>query len=91
MRTSHFGVNYACNDLHYHRLGLVVQKRFWNAVLRNRIKRCLREWFRRQKHQIPPPGKDIVIIARPGAELLSFAEVAVEFAHIFKKEDGCNL
>ncbi len=77
-RTTHFGVNVAFNDVGYHRLGLVVQKRFFDAVRRNRIKRCLREWFRCHKQEIPPPGRDIVIIARSGAERLKTAEIALE-------------
>jgi ribonuclease P protein component len=71
-----FVVNVASNGLEHHRLGLVVQKRFWNAVQRNRIKRCLREWFRLHKHRLPGPGKDIVVIARPGAERLKMPEMA---------------
>jgi len=62
---------------------MVVQKRFWCSVRRNRIKRCLREWFRLHKHSIPLPGKDIVIIARPGAEKLSSTEIARELVAVF--------
>jgi ribonuclease P protein component len=75
-RTGNFIVNIAANGLPYHRLGLVVQKKYWNAVGRNRIKRRLREWFRLHKDQIPSPGKDVVIVALPGAERLSFGEIA---------------
>lgn len=79
-RTPHFGVSSVTNELPYHRLGLVVQKKFWHAVVRNRIKRCLREWFRLSKHLIPLPGKDIVIIAYPGAERLSPKDIAREIS-----------
>lgn len=88
VRTPHLGVNYAANDRGYHRLGLVVQKRFWNAVQRNRIKRCLRESFRLHKSQIPLPGKDIVIIARPGASQLSSPELAREILKAFVRQEG---
>ena len=72
LRTSRFVISYAPNGRRHHRLGLVVQKRFWkSAVTRNRIKRCIREWFRLNKHRFPSPGKDIVLIPRPGAEKLS--------------------
>lgn len=88
LRTRHFGVNFSINGLPYHRLGLVVQKRFWSAVLRNRIKRVLREWFRGHRHRVPLPGRDIVIIARPGAERLSAGEAAAELHALFVKQDG---
>lgn len=79
-RTRHFSVNVAVNPVGHHRLGLVVQKRFFDAVRRNRIKRCLREWFRLHKGEIPLPGKDIVIVARVGAERLKTREIALEMA-----------
>jgi ribonuclease P protein component len=67
---------------------MVVQKRFWHAVNRNLIKRRVREWFRLHKHLLPLPGKDIVIIARPGAEKLSSNDMAAEFLAVFANEDG---
>jgi len=87
-KTEHFGVNLLSNGLQYHRLGLIVQKRFWCSVFRNRVKRCLREWFRLHKHEIPLPGKDIVLIARPGAEKLSYIDIAKELLAVFAKQDG---
>jgi ribonuclease P protein component len=90
-RTHHFGVNYMPSGLHYHRLGLVVQKRFWSSVRRNRIKRCLREWFRLHKHSIPLPGKDIVVIARPGAEKLSSTAMAKELVSVFVKTQDARI
>ena len=67
------------------RLGLVVEKRFWKAVQRNRIKRRLREWFRLHKHTVPLPGLDIVVIARPGAEHFSTPQLADLFRECFRK------
>jgi ribonuclease P protein component len=85
-RTAHFGVSIAVNRLEYHRLGLVVQKRYWSAVRRNRIKRCLREFFRLHKHRIPLPGKDVVLIARPGAQDLDPAQIAAELLPVFTRQ-----
>lgn len=87
-KTPHFGLNFIPNDLEYHRLGLVVQKRFWCAVKRNRIKRVVREWFRLNKDRIPPPPRDIVVVARPGAERLSPQDLAREFFPVFHKRNG---
>ncbi len=48
------------------RLGLTVSTKVGNAVVRNRIRRCLRELFRVQKDALPR-GLDLVFIARPSA------------------------
>ena len=47
------------------RLGLAVPKRVGNAVARNRIKRQLREVWRERLERVPP-GRDYVLIAKPG-------------------------
>lgn len=87
-RTPHFGVSIAVNQLEHHRLGLVVQKRYWSAAGRNRIKRCLREFFRLHKHRIPLPGKDLVVIARPGAQDLTPSQIAGELLPILLRQKG---
>jgi ribonuclease P protein component len=52
------------------RLGLAVPKSVGSAVVRNRVKRLLREVWRGMLDEIPP-GRDFVLSARPGlAELI---------------------
>lgn len=88
-KSFHFGLTFIPNGLEYHRLGLVVQKRFWPAAVgRNRIKRVIREWFRLHKGEIPRPAKDIVVVARPGAEKLSPGDLHTEFSPIFHKQEN---
>jgi ribonuclease P protein component len=53
----------APNTFNHVRVGFTVSKRIGCAVKRNRIKRLLREIYRRNK-EIFPPGYDIVLIAR---------------------------
>jgi len=75
---SHCAVTSLVNGLAYHRLGLVVSRRVGNSVRRNRIKRLLREWFRLNKQSIPLPGKDLVVVAYPGADALSLEALTGE-------------
>jgi ribonuclease P protein component len=48
------------------RLGVTVSTKVGNAVVRNRIRRRLRELFRRRQARLPR-GLDLVFIARTGA------------------------
>ncbi|MBA3403154.1 MAG: ribonuclease P protein component [Gemmatimonadaceae bacterium] len=47
------------------RLGLTVTKKVGNAVVRNRIKRLVREWLR--LHGWVPTGWDMVVVAKDTA------------------------
>lgn len=47
------------------RLGITVTKKVGNAVVRNRIKRLIREWMR--LHGWVPEGWDIVLVAKDPA------------------------
>ena len=75
--TTHFVVITRETDRSEARLGITVSSKIGNAVVRNRIKRLLREWFRQWSHQIVPT-KDILIIAKQGAARLSLLQVASE-------------
>ena len=59
------------------RLGLTVSRKVGGAVVRNRVKRCAREWFRRGGAG-SVGGQDLVIIARRGAGGLTGPEIAAE-------------
>jgi ribonuclease P protein component len=63
------------------RLGLVVARKIGNAVRRNRVKRLCRECFRTLPNLVPP-GIDLVVIARPGAEGLKLDDVRAEWLSV---------
>ena len=58
-------------DAVHTRLGVAVGRRVGSAVMRNRVKRRIREWFRHQRASLRR-GVDVVVIGRaPSAELSS--------------------
>jgi ribonuclease P protein component len=59
------------SDLPYSRFGFVVAKRVGGAVVRNRVKRRMREAMRMRIAEVPP-GWDLVLIARTAIGRASF-------------------
>ncbi len=60
------------------RLGIVVTRKAGNAVYRNRVKRVLREVFRKNKGRINPP-MDLVVIRRHPAAFPTFENTQRQF------------
>lgn len=69
---------YLPNGLPYTRLGLTVSTKVGNAVVRARVRRLLRECFRKKRHLLPQ-GVDLVLIARSGAASADFAGISRAF------------
>ncbi len=67
------------NDTPHHRLGVTATKRLGNAVLRNRVKRRIREVFRREKSVLGSRGVDLVVNARRRVETIPWKELQEEF------------
>jgi len=67
----------------YPRLGITVSRKVGNAVTRNRVKRLVRECFRRQWYKLP--AVDISVIARPSASELDFQSLCCELDHLFQQ------
>jgi ribonuclease P protein component len=61
----------------YARLGLVASRRVGTAVVRNRAKRLVREWFRHHKTELPA-GVDLVVILKTCAAGIGLAQVTAE-------------
>ena len=59
------------------RLGVTVSRRVGNAVVRNRLKRLIREAFRLQQWDLPA-SLDIVVVAKPAAKEASMVDIKRE-------------
>jgi ribonuclease P protein component len=87
-RGRHFNIVFRRNGLGYSRLAVVASRKVGPAVVRNRVKRRLRELFRRNKALLKEPT-DLIVIARPGSGNAPWDEVREAYmsslATIFRK------
>ena len=77
MLVSPRGVSEMPSQTRFGRLGVTVSRRVGGAVVRNRVKRRLREWFRTSdlRHG---SAFDCVVIARPPAAALSSGAIQAD-------------
>ena len=69
------------NSTTHTRLGLTVSSKVGNAVVRNRIRRHLREAFRARRALLPK-GYDVVLIARQSAATADSAQLWAAFESV---------
>lgn len=77
--TSHFLILVLENPGGPTRLGVTASRKVGGAVVRNRVKRLVREFFRTH-YRMLPEGKDLSVIAKPGAASLEYSEVCRELS-----------
>lgn len=65
------------------RLGLVTPRKVGKAVIRNKVKRRLREIFRLNKHFLEP-GIDLIFISRAETALLNYSSLKKNVLDLLK-------
>ena len=68
----------------YNRLGITVSAKLGHAVVRNRIRRRIREIYRINEGSFSP-GFDIVVVARSRAVTAPFALLSADFLNLMGK------
>jgi len=72
------------NRLGRTRLGIAVSKKYGKSVQRNRLKRLVREVFRRNR-ALFPAGADLVIIPKRVGHELGYALLVAELAELARR------
>ncbi|WP_291318486.1 ribonuclease P protein component [Desulfonatronospira sp.] len=85
-QTKHFIFFVRPNRRDYWRLGITASRKIGPAVLRNRIKRLVREAFRLNQH-LAPPGFDYVVVSKKRTDLpgLNLDMVQKQLQQLFKQ------
>ncbi|ASA97194.1 MULTISPECIES: ribonuclease P protein component [Anoxybacillus] len=68
----------------YFRIGLSVSKKIGKAVVRNRVKRYIRQVFHEERDRIEI-GKDYVIIARMPVATMEYEETKKSLLHVLRR------
>lgn len=80
----HFVLYIRQNSLLFHRLGITVSRKVGKPVVRNRVKRRLREIFRAHKEAISP-GCDLVINVKRTAATSSLQKLRVDYLNAIER------
>ena len=82
--TPYFVLYFRKNGRRFSRLGIAASRKVGRPVVRNRIRRRLRESFRMNKQGILPCS-DVVVNVRRGAAAATFRELQGEFLRVVSR------
>ena len=83
-RGKYFNLIYFSNTLTYSRVGVVASKKIGNAVVRNKVKRWMRELFRRNKKLLDLPV-DLLLVATAEIGQVTWAELKEHYLLAVRK------
>jgi len=72
------------NELGRLRVGITVSSRVGNAVVRNRVRRRLKEAVRARLERLSP-GFDVLLVARPASARAAWAELGAALDSVFAR------
>ena len=79
-----FVLNYSPTKLPTFKVGFSVSKKIGNAVVRNKVKRRMREAFRSLQEEVNPKY-NYIFVARQGVELANFDQIKSSFIFSLEK------
>lgn len=83
-RGKYFHLIYLANDLTYSRVGVVASHKVGSAVARNKVKRWMRELFRRNKGRLGF-SVDMLIVAKPEMKEARWADLNEQYLTALKQ------
>lgn len=85
LRGPYARLHYAPNRLDHPRLGITASRKVGKAVVRNRLKRRVRETFRRWPGRSSLPAVDVVVHLEPRASATGYEELARELTDMLRR------
>lgn len=83
IHTAHFILLWTYSEDSTVKIGITVSRKVGNSVIRNRIKRLVREFYRLNKSRFVMAHYNI--IAKKGAEQLDFQRLSQELANVLER------